>query len=834
MSIFGRVGIVSALVVMVVLGLPGSVRAGSASPQVVYLTDVPINTTGSADVSITVDAGEQLSILAEGTGADAPFGVSFGSCLAFEGPGTCTLHQLYTPSSDGVVHATTKVWECQTGGGKCEDFPIEFEVVASGAFVATAPNVYFGTVPINATSSMDVTVTIDAGYRFSDAYHPTDPLNPGPPGPFSASDGSCFLFVGPGTCTFQEEFTPTTTDPVSETWDVAECLAGGGACHNVPFTVEGSAAYTAAVSPSSVHFGDVPLQTTASANVFVTIDAGYRFGDAYDVANPFGSSAPFGFSAGTCHLFVGPGTCVLQELFTPTTPGPASQSWQVAECEVGNGPCRTVDFDVDGSGLADTTPPVITPTIAGTLGAGGWYTSDVTVGWTVTDPESAVTSENGCGTTTVASDTFGTDFTCTAASAGGSSSETVTVKRDATPPVIHVWQAPAANAAGWNNSDVTATFACTDGGSGVATCPSAMTFGEGAAQGGTVTASDAAGNSSSLPFDGINVDETPPQLAGSPTSAPNAAGWYSGDVTIHWTCGDGLSGIAGSCPADDVITGTGQGLAVTESVSDRAGNTTSATSDPVRIDRTPPVTTVSAPSGWTNGAVTVTLAATDDLSGVAATDTSLDGGPAQSGGTVQIASEGVHSLAYWSVDNAGNAEAQRTVKVMIDETAPTVAYTGNLGTYGMLDSVAITCIAADEAGGSGLASTTCADVTGPAWSFGAGPHTVSASATDNAGNTGHGSATFTVTVSSAGLCALTGRFVDGSAKYAALKPVQKAAVDVLVKVGCSLLTPVGPNLSPAQKKAFVNAYDDAVQALVKPGWLTQAQATTLKGLAGAL
>ncbi|HVN61088.1 MAG TPA: hypothetical protein VMT59_07475, partial [Gaiellaceae bacterium] len=83
------------------LGLPGSARTGSASPETVYVMDVPMNTTGSADVSITVDAGETLSIAAEGSGAAAPFGVDFGSCLLFAGPGTCTLHQLYTPSSDG-------------------------------------------------------------------------------------------------------------------------------------------------------------------------------------------------------------------------------------------------------------------------------------------------------------------------------------------------------------------------------------------------------------------------------------------------------------------------------------------------------------------------------------------------------------------------------------------------------------------------------------------------------------------------------------------------------------------------------------------------------------
>ena len=34
---------------------------------------------------------------------------------------------------------------------------------------------------------------------------------------------------------------------------------------------------------------------------------------------------------------------------------------------------------------SDDTPPVITPSISGTLGSNGWYTSDVTVSWSVND-----------------------------------------------------------------------------------------------------------------------------------------------------------------------------------------------------------------------------------------------------------------------------------------------------------------------------------------------------------------------------------------------------------------------------------------------------------------
>jgi hypothetical protein len=86
--------------------------------------------------------------------------------------------------------------------------------------------------------------------------------------------------------------------------------------------------------------------------------------------------------------------------------------------------------------FADSTPPVITSNVAGTLGDNGWYVSDATISWTVSDPDSAITSMSGCGTTVLNVDTTGNTYTCFASSGGGASSVSVTVKRDATAPVV--------------------------------------------------------------------------------------------------------------------------------------------------------------------------------------------------------------------------------------------------------------------------------------------------------------------------------------------------------------------------------------------------------------
>src|SRR5437763_2202439 len=94
---------------------------------------------------------------------------------------------------------------------------------------------------------------------------------------------------------------------------------------------------------------------------------------------------------------------------------------------------------------------------------------------------------------------------------------------DKTPPTITGAASPAANAAGWNNSDVTVSFTCADALSAVASCagPTILTS-DGAAQSVTGTASDNAGNTASATVSGINIDKSPPPISAPPSTADGA------------------------------------------------------------------------------------------------------------------------------------------------------------------------------------------------------------------------------------------------------------------------------------------------------------------------
>ena len=180
-------------------------------------------------------------------------------------------------------------------------------------------------------------------------------------------------------------------------------------------------------------------------------------------------------------------------------------------------------------------------TINGTLGQNGWYTSNIVLTAAATDPASRVITP--CSTT-VNTDTAGVTVSCTATSAGGSStSPSVTVKRDATPPTITAAVAPAPNASGWHNSDVTVSYTCADALAGLAAgaCPAAQTFSaEGNAALPTIT--DLAGNKS---VSGVSarIDKSAPVVA--VTGVTNGATYIVGSVpAAACSTSDALSGAA--------------------------------------------------------------------------------------------------------------------------------------------------------------------------------------------------------------------------------------------------------------------------------------------------
>jgi hypothetical protein len=404
--------------------------------------------------------------------------------------------------------------------------------------------------------------------------------------------------------------------------------------------------------------------------------------------------------------------------YTPTAGG--SHTWFAkAYDKAGNNAASgTQTFVFDN----DATAPVITPNVSGTLGNNGWYVSDVSVTWTVTDPESTVSSTTGCDPASVTSDTTGTTFTCSATSGGGTNSVSVTIKRDATAPNAPTGtKTPAANAGGWNNTDVTVSFAASgdNGPSGIASCSPNTSFTAettGTPVSGNCT--DNAGNTGPDATVVVRIDKTRPVIAGQRSVAANGFGWNNTDVTVTFTCADTgsvQSGIGSSDVAGTTLTTENANHSVTNTGTcvDNAGNAAlAATVSDIRIDKTAPNAPSGARSpaanaaGWNNSSpVAVTFSDTGDAGAV---QSGIDACVGDASVTAETAGTDVVGTC---TDKAGNTSAETTITVRLDLTKPIVTGSRSplANPFGWNNTdVTVSFSCADSAGAapSGIASNT--------------------------------------------------------------------------------------------------------------------------------
>ncbi len=382
---------------------------------------------------------------------------------------------------------------------------------------------------------------------------------------------------------------------------------------------------------------------------------------------------------------------------------------------------------------ADNTAPVVTGSLSPVANGAGWNSAPTTLTWSAADAGAGVASGPTPASSTESADGIVTRTSTATDKVGNTGSGSLTVRVDKA--------APAITASQTTNPDrtVTVTFTCTDSGdSGIDTCLAAgsATNGVTVSQNGTVTgtAKDKAGNTKSTSVDVTVKDSSAPLLSGTPTTQPNANGWYRDDVAVHWTASDPESGIP-TDPADTTIGGEGTGLTSSQSVTNGDGLTTTTISSPaVKIDRTAPTTAVSGGSNtWTNGSVTLSLAAADNLSGVVSTHYTVDSGSTQAGTEVTVSDEGSHTVQAWSTDKAGNTEQKQSFTVRIDKTAPTIGHSFTPAGYAdgswTNGQVTVTFDCADQ-GGADVASCTS-----PVTKSAEGSHTVTGTAADGAGNT---------------------------------------------------------------------------------------------------
>ncbi len=225
---------------------------------------------------------------------------------------------------------------------------------------------------------------------------------------------------------------------------------------------------------------------------------------------------------------------------------------------------------------AAAATPTVSFTMSGTAGSNGWFRSNVTIHWVVTE-QGSVTSSTGCELAELVTTEGPSSHTCTVTFSGGSTSATAAPKIDKTAPgVSAATPARAPDANGWYNHPVAFGFSGTDATSGIAGCSSPSYGGaDGSSVSVTGTCTDVAGNASSMAVS-FKYDATPPTVSPSVERPPDGKGWYRKPVTVSFAGTDLTSGIA-ACTAPTRYAGPDQPkAAVVGSCRDEAGNSAEA------------------------------------------------------------------------------------------------------------------------------------------------------------------------------------------------------------------------------------------------------------------
>ncbi len=239
------------------------------------------------------------------------------------------------------------------------------------------------------------------------------------------------------------------------------------------------------------------------------------------------------------------------------------------------------------------------------------------------------------------------------------------------------------------------------------------------------------------------IDPSAPTIGStlSPATPDGLDGWYKGAVNLTWSITEAESPNSlqkTGCEVQAITTDQAPTTYTCSATS--AGGSASGTPVTIKRDGTAPTisgaaTTSANANGWYNSNVTVKFTCADATPGSGVATCEPD---------VTLASDGANQKAEGNAsDKAGNAATPATVSgINIDKTKPTVSFAGGpaAGTSHVFGSVpaAPSCSASDAL--SGLDGS-CA-ISG--YSTLVGTHTVTARATDKAGNTETATLTYTV------------------------------------------------------------------------------------------
>ena len=355
----------------------------------------------------------------------------------------------------------------------------------------------------------------------------------------------------------------------------------------------------------------------------------------------------------------------------------------------------------------DSQSPQLSKTLSGTLGNAPWYVSDVQVEIVPSDPAPSSGTQYFAYNLGAGWVPYTTPFSIPEGvttlkihlvdNADNEAISASEIKVDTTPPSISGSLDQSPNALGWFNTSVNLTASASDITSGVANLnysfnnvswtpyTSALNFTDGSTT-LYLTADDLAGNSRTISQE-IKVDTQLPTISYQINGTTGESGWYisetqvevfqsdpapSSGIQFFRTSLDGISWTAYTAPLD-FTDGT---YVLQMHVSDNADNQ-DLDGIALNVDTTPPQ--ISATRAGTQGsanfytsAVTYTMTANDDTSGIALRQYSLDGSAWLSYVAPLTIEDGFHKLQFRTKDVAGLYAYTEVYEFQVDTHGPNI------------------------------------------------------------------------------------------------------------------------------------------------------------------
>jgi hypothetical protein len=423
----------------------GIAAVASVTPMSLTYNSLLINTTSAAQAVTVTNSGTSSLTVSSVTLAGAnpgDFAISSNGCAAAVAAGAnCAISVTFRPTVAGSRNGTLQIASNANNG--TQSVPLAGTGIAPTASVSPTSLTYAGQLVGSTSSAQTVTLT-NTGTA---ALHVSGVTLSGTnAADFAVSSNGCAAAVAAGqTCVVGVTFTPSGTGSRVGTLQIASDATNG--TQSVALTATGIAPL-ASVAPSSLNFGNRPLNAPSTAQSVTVTNSGTAALNIAALTLVGANASDFAVSGNGCSAAVAAGqTCTISLTFTPSAagsrvatlqiPSDASNGTQsVGLSGIGIAPAASVSPTslAYGNQLQGSTSAAQTVTVTNT-GSAPLHVGAISLAGT--NANNFAISSNGCSAAVAAAQTCAIGVTFTP-SAMGSRVGTLQIPSDATNGTLSV------------------------------------------------------------------------------------------------------------------------------------------------------------------------------------------------------------------------------------------------------------------------------------------------------------------------------------------------------------------------------------------------------------